>query len=305
MTTYRILSLDGGGIRGVIEATLLGRLELWCPGFLKRADLIAGTSTGGILAIGLAAGMTPAELRDLYVEHGAEIFADARVNVAQPRYDNRNLLKLLRGRIGDRTLGGLRQRVLISSFDLDNQDHFAGIAPPGSRRTWKAKFFHNYPNDDSDSSELAVDVALRTSAAPTYFPIVDGFVDGGVIANNPAMCALAQALDPKRGAGRVLNDVRILSLGTGQNQAFIETDDTQWGLAQWMPHLVGVMIDGAMDLANYQCRQIMGDAYHRLNPLLDDDYGLDAVHRVASLNLLASECDIEPSIAWLQSNWFD
>lgn len=305
MTTYRILSLDGGGIRGVIEATLLGRLELWCPGFLKRADLIAGTSTGGILAIGLAAGMTPAELRDLYVEHAVEIFADARVNVAKPRYDNKNLLKLLRGRIGDRTLGGLRQRVLISSFDLDNQDRFAGIAPPGSRRTWKAKFFHNYPNDDSDGSELAVDVALRTSAAPTYFPIVDGFVDGGVIANNPAMCALAQALDAKRGAGRALGDVRILSLGTGQNQAFIETDDTQWGLAQWMPHLVGVMIDGAMDLANYQCRQIMGEAYHRLNPLLDDDYGLDAVHRVASLNLLASECDIEPSIAWLQSNWFD
>lgn len=305
MTTYRILSLDGGGIRGVIEATLLGRLELWCPGFLKRADLIAGTSTGGILAIGLAAGMTPTELRDLYVEHAVEIFADARVNVAKPRYDNKNLLKLLRGRIGDRTLGGLRQRVLISSFDLDNQDRFAGIAPPGSRRTWKAKFFHNYPNDDSDGSELAVDVALRTSAAPTYFPIVDGFVDGGVIANNPAMCALAQALDAKRGAGRALGDVRILSLGTGQNQAFIETDDTQWGLAQWMPHLVGVMIDGAMDLANYQCRQIMGEAYHRLNPLLDDDYGLDAVHRVASLNLLASECDIEPSIAWLQSNWFD
>ncbi len=305
MTTYRILSLDGGGIRGVIEATLLGRLELWCPGFLKRADLIAGTSTGGILAIGLAAGMTPAELRDLYVEHAVEIFADARVNVAKPRYDNKNLLKLLRGRIGDRTLGGLRHRVLISSFDLDNQDRFAGIAPPGSRRTWKAKFFHNYPNDDSDGSELAVDVALRTSAAPTYFPIVDGFVDGGVIANNPAMCALAQALDAKRGAGRALGDVRILSLGTGQNQAFIETDDTQWGLAQWMPHLVGVMIDGAMDLANYQCRQIMGEAYHRLNPLLDDDYGLDAVHRVASLNLLASECDIEPSIAWLQSNWFD
>ncbi|HRE25738.1 MAG TPA: hypothetical protein PK954_03810, partial [Anaerolineales bacterium] len=119
----------------------------------------------------------------------------------------------------------------------------------------------NFPNEDTDARELAVDVALRTSAAPTYFPIVDGFVDGGVIANNPSMCALAQALDPKRGAGQALADVRILSLGTGQNQEFIETDDTDWGLAQWMPHLVGVMIDGAMDLANYQCRQILGEHY--------------------------------------------
>ncbi len=304
MTTYRILSLDGGGIRGVIEATLLGRLELWCPGFLANADLIAGTSTGGILAIGLAAGMTPADLRDLYVEHGAEIFANKRVNVAEPRYDNKNLLRLLRGHIGDRTLDALRRRVLISSFDLDNQDRFAAIAPPGSRRTWKAKFFHNFPNDDSDGDELAVDVALRTSAAPTYFPIVDGFVDGGVIANNPAMCALAQALDPKRGAGRTLDEVRVLSLGTGQNQAYIETDDTHWGVAQWLPHLVGVMIDGAMDLANYQCRQILGERYHRLNPLLDDDYGLDAIERITALNLLATECDIEPTIAWIQANWF-
>ncbi len=304
MPIYRILSLDGGGIRGVIEATLLGRLELWCPGFLKRADLIAGSSTGGILAIGLAAGMTPAELRELYVDHGAEIFTDPRVNVAQPRYDNRHLLRLLRERIGDRSLGSLQQRILISSFDLDNQDRFAGIAPAGSRRTWKAKFFHNYPNDDSDARELAVDVALRTSAAPTYFPIVDGFVDGGVIANNPSMCALAQALDPKRGAGRALAEVRILSLGTGQNQAYIETDDTDWGLAQWMPHLVGVMIDGAMDLANYQCRQILGDHYHRLNPLLDDDYGLDAVHRLSSLNLLASECEIDATVEWLKRHWF-
>jgi len=305
MTTYRILSLDGGGIRGVIEATLLGRLELWCPGFLKRADLIAGTSTGGILALGVAAGMTPADLRELYVEHGAEIFADPQLNVARPRYDNRRLLGLLRERIGDRTLGGLRHRVLVSSFDLDNQDRFAGIAPAGSRRTWKAKFFHNFPNEDSDARELAVDVALRTSAAPTYFPIVDGFVDGGVIANNPSMCALAQALDPKRGAGQALADVRILSLGTGQNQEFIETDDTDWGLAQWMPHLVGVMIDGAMDLANYQCRQILGEHYHRLNPLLDDDYGLDAVDRLSALNLLASECDIEPAVAWLKAHWFE
>jgi patatin-like phospholipase/acyl hydrolase len=304
MATYRILSLDGGGIRGVIEASLLGRLELWNPGFLSTIDLIAGTSTGGILAIGLAAGMTPAELADLYVEHGAEIFADAQVNVTQPRYSNAHLLRLLRQHIGDRTLGSLRHRVLISSFDLDNQDRFAGIAPPGSRRTWKAKFFHNYPNPDSDSHELAVDVALRTSAAPTYFPIVDGFIDGGVVANNPSMCALAQALDPNRGAGRSLADVRILSLGTGQNQTFIETDDTDWGLAQWMPHLVGMLMDGSMDLANYQCTQILGDHYHRLNPLLDDSYSLDAVHQIPPLNLLASECEIDATLEWLKAHWF-
>ncbi len=305
MAPYRILSLDGGGIRGVIEATLLGRLELWQPGFLSNIDLIAGTSTGGILALGLAAGMTPAELRALYVEHGAEIFAGARVNVTQPRYSNTRLANLLRQHIGDRTLGDLKHRVLISSFDLDNQDRFAGIAAPGSRRTWKAKFFHNYPNVDSDSLELAVDVALRTSAAPTYFPIVDGFVDGGVVANNPSMCGLAQALDPKRGAGRPLDEVRILSLGTGQNQAFIDTEDSEWGLAQWMPHLVGVLMDGAMDLANFQCQQILGDHYYRLNPALDDDYPLDAVHNVPTLNLLASECEIDGALEWLTRNWFE
>ena len=75
--------------------------------------------------------------------------------------------------------------VLIPSFQLDNQ------APHAGQRQWKPKFFHNYPGPDSDGAELVVDVAMRTSAAPIYFPTYQSYIDGGVVANDPSMAALA------------------------------------------------------------------------------------------------------------------
>ena len=300
MARYRILSLDGGGIRGVLTATLLERLEAARPGFLEEIDLFAGTSTGGILALGLAAGVPPAEARALYEVKGLQVFADSIVddlkdlgNSVGAQYSNGGLKEALLAQFGSKTLADLPRKVLISSYDLDNAP-----AALGMLRTWKAKFFHNFPGVDSDGDQLVVDVALRTSAAPSYFPTYQGYVDGGVVANNPAMCALAQALD-ERAARQNLRDVVLLSVGTGTYSQYLSAQDADWGWVQWAKPIIDIMLGGSMGLANFQCEQLLGKRYHRLSPMLTEPIRLDEVREVPRLKALANQVDLTETEKWL------
>jgi len=147
---FRIIALDGGGIRGVLTAVLLDRLAKAYPRLLQdqpdSTRMFAGTSTGGILALGLAAGLTPVQMRDLYVINGKSIFDAGWARdvvelggLAGSKYDNENLKGLLQHTFGAKRLKDLSARVLIPSFRLDNGD-----ADP-AQRTWSPKFFHNFP----------------------------------------------------------------------------------------------------------------------------------------------------------------
>lgn len=198
MARYRILSLDGGGIRGLITAILLMRLEKerGLAGWLERADLMAGTSTGGLIALALARGLGLPAIRALYEDKADAIFDDSWLDnvknlgtILGAQYSTGNLKRELQRLFGKTRLRDLRKRVLVTAFDLDNED------PKPERRRWKPKLFHNFPGADSDGAMRAWQVGLYTSAAPTYFPTVDGYVDGGVFAINPSMCALAQSQD--------------------------------------------------------------------------------------------------------------
>jgi patatin-like phospholipase/acyl hydrolase len=144
-----------------------------------------------------------------------------------------------------------------------------------------------------------VDVALRTSAAPAYFPIYQGYIDGGVVVNNPSMCALAQAINPETG-GQSLRKVTLLSIGTGANSRFLPEQDADWGLAQWAPHLISLMIEGGVGLADYQCRQILGARYLRINPVLPTPMGMDQVKQIPALQSLAESEDLRVAIGWLK-----
>ena len=323
---YRILSLDGGGIRGALTATLLDRLQEAVPGFLNRVNMFAGTSTGGLLALGLARGLTPRECRALYENHGSEIFqrspVSALADIFRAKYRNDRLAARLREQFGDLTLGDLAvkgKHVLISSFDLDNgPDNRQGV------RMWKAKFYHNLDPSDPDCTERMVDVALRTSAAPAYFPVYDGHIDGGVAANNPSMCALAQAL----AADKQLGEVALLSVGTGLNPRIVEAQSADWGWLRWarfpvrrlasapsMPGqpghdlIIDLLIEGTVDVAHYQCRQILKVRFHRLSPTLPEPIDLDRVDqlgRLAEIARAASLSDVKtgaPTIDFLK-NYF-
>lgn len=293
---YLILSLDGGGIRGVLTAALIEEIAQRTS-LLDDVQLIAGTSTGGILALGLAAGKTPGELVQLYRDEGKRIFSSRGPwDVAALRGDELYRADFGTGPLAEvllETLGGLRlselgKRVLISSFDL------ACEPAPGSavRPHWKAKFFHNYEGEGNDGAESAVDVALRTSAAPTYFPSVGGYIDGGVVANNPSACALAKAVKEKQ----PLDEIKLLSIGTGFSPNVIEGDELDWGLIQWGTRILGLVMDGSLGVPDYQCAQLLGQRYHRLQVPLARPIDLADVDKVDDLLALMHTEDVKARV---------
>ena len=212
---FRILSIDGGGIRGIFPAAFLAGLEeryLGGSSVSRYFDLIAGTSTGGIIAIGLGAGFKACELRDLYIERGCEIFPPK--NVLErclkwvyrwfiPLYDREAPMNILLEKFGDRKLGDSQTRLCIPSCEGKHSDLYIFKTP-------------HHPDFQLDHREKMVKVATATSAAPTFFrPLEDAgytLVDGGIWANNPIMVGLVDVLScfsvPRE-------RIRILSLGCG------------------------------------------------------------------------------------------
>lgn len=334
MSKYRILSFDGGGVRGLITTVLMERLTAQLakisPAFenwYQEANLFAGTSTGGLIALALTHKMTLAEIRDFYETKSPDIFGGwMHVDkLIRADYGNEVLESELKAILGDKTtLGQLDKRVLIATFDLDNGDpaskkyhHKAKSRsrqqPRRPARKWKPKIFHNFPGDDSDKNARAYKVGLYTSAAPTFFPGVDGFVDGGVIANNPSMCALTQTQD-QRNADPLdkprLEDVYLLSLGTGEPLQHITDPNPDWGYAQWGRPILQILLNGVTGMvADYQCRQLLTpERYHRLQPEFqaDDGFGLDSAkpEEIQAMIQFAQHWDITETVDWLEQYWF-
>lgn len=307
---YKILSLDGGGLRGLITARMLQRLnaEPAIAGWLDKVDLIAGTSTGGILALGLAAGKTPQQIADLYKIKGPDIFDDSLLDdvldlgrTIGAEYGNRVLKRELRTIFGSTTLAQLGKKVVIPTFDLDNE------ATGRNERTWKPKIFHNFSGMDTDGEFLAADIALYTSSAPTYFPSADGYIDGGVFANNPSVVALVQAISRRnKPAERAsIDDVVLLSVGTGKTLNYIKGKSLDWGYAQWVKPLMNILMDGVAGIADYQSSQLLGDSYKRLQIIFDETESipLDAVDKLDRMDQIGSTAVLSDTVQWIQKNW--
>jgi patatin-like phospholipase/acyl hydrolase len=311
VANFRILSFDGGGIRGVLTSVLLNRLLTAYPALLQERPgtitMYAGTSTGGILALGMAAGLTPTQIRDLYVTNGKLIFDSSWTRdvveiggLSGSKYDNVNLKQILLETFSALRLQDLKSRVLIASFTLDNQ------LIDATQRTWNPKFFHNFPGSDSDGESLVVDVAMSTSGAPTYFPSYGVFIDGGVIANNPSMAAVAQALDGRNQPSEratTLNDIKLLSLGTGASLQYVDGQDHDWGDAQWIKPILNVMMDGSVGVADFQCAQLLGNRYCRVAPIFpaNKSFPMDDVSKIVDLMDLAQSFDLTSAVAWLNA----
>jgi patatin-like phospholipase/acyl hydrolase len=308
MAKYRVLSLDGGGIRGLISIILMQRLIAvpGLEGWLDQVDLVAGTSTGGLIALAIARGIDLRVVRALYKDKGKEIFEKSWLDVLGSlwtiigaEYDNKSLTRELKQVIGETTLGQLQKHVLITAFDLDNED------PDPNKRTWKPKLFHNLPGEGNDADRLAYKVALYTSAAPTYFPTVDGYIDGGVFAANPSMCALAQTQDRRSLVRPDLSEVVLFSVGTGTSLTYVEGQNLDWGYAQWVKPLIGILLDGVAGIADYQCKQVLGERYIRLAPTFPPGVSIDMdeVDRLDEMISFANAVDLEETVAWLKSSW--
>ena len=213
---FRILSIDGGGIKGIFPAAILTYLEenrLDGQPIGDHFDLIAGTSTGGIIALGLGAGLPARSLLDLYVNEGYRVFPPMRRQKGRRlfrrlwrnRYDRAPLDELLRQTLGDRTLRESRYRLLIPATEARHGDPAVYKSP-------------HHPGYFLDGDKPMAEVAAATSAAPTYLePVVqDGYtlLDGGIWANNPTLMALVEALTC---FAVEREQISILSLGCGQD----------------------------------------------------------------------------------------
>lgn len=267
----RILSLDGGGIRGIFTAAYLCGLEQRHLGGCSIAgyfDLICGTSTGGILALALASGFTAAELLDLYVKRGNEIFPpvtenwfgeiESRVRSARSlmyyRYERDALERILKQYLGSRKFGEASTRLCIPAFEGHHGEVFVYKTP-------------HHPDFKKDLHEDMVTVGLATAAAPTYFrPLEkDGYVmvDGGVWANNPIMIGLVDALscyNVRR------ENIRILSIGCGSDPYHVRESMRKFGgLWHWRKIMTAAMRLQSQNAIGQACLLIGADRVYRID----------------------------------------
>lgn len=299
----RILSIDGGGIRGIIPARILQELEQMAGRPIAELfDLIAGTSTGGILALGLTKPAdndrpqySAADLVELYEREGPRIFHRsawhklyALNNIADEKYGSQGIEKVLDEYFGETKLSQAVTNLLVTSYDIERRAPY---------------FFKSYRAAETPDRDTTMAAAARaTSAAPTYFEprridIAGGndyraLVDGGVFANNPAMCAYVEARDLYPDAG----DHLVVSIGTGELTRRIPIEEARgWGLAMWAQPLLGVVFDGVSDTVDYQIRTMCRtdtdvQAYFRLQVALtegNDDMDDTTTTNLRVLRLLA------------------
>lgn len=276
---FQILALDGGGLRGIFSAAMLAALEEDLQiSIVDHFDLIAGTSTGGIIALGLGLGLRPRQIVEFYAELGDQVFR-SRLGLGPARrllrakYQPGPLREALTGVFGDRTFGESTKRLAITSYNLGADDVylFRTAHHPRLRRDWR---------------ERAVDVAMATSAAPTYLP---GFplsgtrlVDGGLWANNPAMVAVVEAVGT---CGILLADLRVFSLGTTVDVRHRSRRLDRGGVLPWARAAVDVILRAQSISVNNQVYHLLSpERLLRLNPVVPA--GLFALDKADASDLI-------------------
>lgn len=214
---FKILSIDGGGIKGLYSATILQHLEERYGSISDYFDMICGTSTGGLIALALAQGISASVICDLYQNKGEMIFPKQskllgiiKQTFWKGKFDQQPLKEVLIELFGDKKIGDSKNLLCIPSYSFTDA------------RPWVFKLDHGIL--DRDNKALCVDVALATSAAPTYFPLVEieyydskQFIDGGVWANNPTMVGVIEALTYFVGEEKPFNSIEVLSVSSLNN----------------------------------------------------------------------------------------
>lgn len=286
---FRILSLDGGGIKGAFTASVLATLEhdTGCSA-VDHFDLITGTSTGGIIAIGLGLGIPAQEILDFYLKKGASIFPRTSTlkrtggllrQLWRPKHSQAALKAALAEVFDERKFGESKCRLAIPTYDA-----IAG-------RIFVMKTAH-HARLKYDINATAVDVALSTAAAPTYFSAAPfpehkdaSYVDGGVWANTPVMVGLTEAVGF---LGAQLDNIDILSIGT-TTKPFNIAQHTKSGAAQWNRGLIELMFEAQMEADLAQARLLLNGRLHRINFTAKegefslDDACLEKIQRLINL----------------------
>jgi uncharacterized protein len=308
--TLRILSIDGGGIRGIVAARMLEFIQQWLDQpIADYFDLIAGTSTGAILAAGIAIGMSPSELYQLYLNKGQIIFPYRswfnpqrislvfKYGLSAPKFSDDGLIQVLQEEIGlDKTVADITSQGMPSNRKLMITSYDTVQRLPVLFKSWHPREWY--------ASVPLWEACVCSASAPTYFPahplqikhdqtiITHSMIDGGAGANNPTAWAVAEAIQllrakqPTKGTtplslDQIVNEVSVLSLGTGALLQSLPWKEVRgWGLIEWAPRIVDVVMDAPNDIYEYISREIVTKAgtertqhYLRLQPELDQKFG--------------------------------
>ena len=286
---YRILSIDGGGIRGIIPAMILAEIEKRTQKPIHSLfDLIAGTSTGGLISLGLTkpapgsgpnsenpkAQYTAEDLINMYVEYGGVIFYEAWYEqmlgpledlLNRPKFASEGREEVVMKYFGDNPLEDCLKEVLITSYDIEQRIPIFFSSNVEKQWTRSRKF------RTLCQGFTLKDAAMATSAAPTYFEPyhvptshnTNGYytlVDGGMVANNPANLAMIEAEMSARKKGETLSnsDILLVSLGTGSlTTAYNYHEAKNWGLVQWARPLMNILFDGGSELVAGELRRLL------------------------------------------------
>lgn len=283
---FRILCVDGGGIRGLISALVIARIE----GLLRERDgegarisqyfhLLAGTSTGGLITLALTRPEAPSadQLAGFYTEDGPDIFdrslawkLRSGLGTLAPKYSGEALDKAVRNRLKDWRLADATRDLVVTAYDMTNRKPF---------------FFKRWKAQESEAENFPIaTAALSTAAAPTYFPsqTVDGraLVDGGVFAANPTIAAIAEALGRERDppAQPTLEEMLVVSIGTGEfSEGFPPGDVHDWGMLDWIrprggnePPILSAMLGGSSDGTDYWAHMLLNHAPGKGRPKADE-----------------------------------
>ena len=259
----RILCLDGGGIKGLFAATILSKIEeLTGNPVFRYFDMISGTSTGAIIAAGIALGIPASQICDLYVKHAPQIFPQDKKlfrhlrQICSSKYTNTELSTQPEGIFQNFTVGDCRTRLLIPSYNLS---------------TGKVQVFKTSHADDlkCDYKLKLVDVLLATTAAPTYLPPhrtpMGTYIDGGIGANNPSLLALAEAVSSRCQWPR--EDIYLLSLGCTESISEATTGREKMGALDVLKIISTFMNAESQYSHNIVQILLSPEQYLRVNPV--------------------------------------
>jgi len=292
MSRFRILSLDGGGVKGTFTAAVLSELESMSKKRIyKYFDLITGTSTGGIIAIALGLGVPASEILEFYVTKGPEIFPAIGVKkksqhllrwLFRTKYGQEPLRNAINAVTGSRKLGDSKVRLVIPSFNAVNGDVYL------FKTAHHDRFRRDYLRP-------AVEVALATSAAPTYFPAFVGgdgvaCIDGGIWANCPATVGIIEAIAV---LGQRLEDVEVLSIGTTDEPYDVSAVRRQkGGLIRWghfSKDLIGLMMQAQMKASIAQAKVMLHGRFLRVDePARTERFKMDDASLISDLRGLGA-----------------
>ena len=252
---FKILSIDGGGIKGLYSSTILEHLEKKYGGSCSDYfDMLCGTSTGGLIALGLSQKIPAIEISKIYSEHGKKIFPKQNKVVAllkqtfwKGKFKDDALKEVLAEIFGEKTIACSNNLLCVPAYSFTDA------------RPWIFKYDHIEGGLSRDNQTRYVDVALATSAAPTYLPLAESefydhkqFIDGGVWANNPSLIGLIEALTYFVGEGKVYDGVQILSISSLNNTAGKPTGlERHRAFVQWRNDLFETSMIGQSSFTDY------------------------------------------------------